>query len=185
MNTATELLVREHLADTVGLVPEAGYIKPAAHYFGGIADFWATTDPSKDTQKEIEQTLISATWIYPVNFLDESTGGACDDKPLMHFDYEFYLFTGYGLLRADETESPDIFGSKVLVQHNKFITAWLGIKEEFQGKRNIPGLTGYTSAKTSPVVQVEDIASMAECEFIPGAIGYAVRLRERASLLHV
>ena len=183
MNAATEILVRKHLATMVGNVPEAGYIKPAAQYFTGSEDFWAVTDPTKDTQNEVETTLIAGAWIYPVNFTDDALSGTCEGKPLMHFSYEFYLFIGYGLQRADESETPVIFDSKVLVQHNKFIAAWLGIKEEFLRKANIPGLAGYSRAQTAPVTQTEDIASMAVCEFIPGAIGYAVRLRETVSLL--
>lgn len=183
MDAATEILVRKHLAAIVATVPEAGYIKPAAQYFSGIEDFWATVDPTKDTQDEVEMSLIAGTWIYPVNFTDDATSGTCDGKPLMNFSYEFYLFVQYGLIRADESETPDVFDKKVLVQHNAFIAAWLGIKQEFQRKANIPGLTGYAKAETGPVVQIEDIASQAVCEFIPGAVGYAVRLRETVSLL--
>ena len=181
-----ELTVREALAETLKAVSSIGHIIPAAHYFNGKEDFWATVNTANNTQKEIETTPIEAVWLYPVNFAD--TAGAAD-SPRISLSYEMYLFKQYGLERETESEIPgvDVFNEKVLKLHNEFIEAWLGIKGEFQRTANIAGIDGdeWTERKTNPVVQVEDIANQAICEFIPGIIGFAVRLRETVTLREV
>lgn len=178
LTSANELIIRKALATTAGTVAEAGYIKPAAQYFSGIEEAWATFDQTKDSRDEIETSLIAATWIYPVNFLDDLTSGGLD-SPLVNLRYEFYLFRQYGVIRADESATPDIFDSKVLVQHNDFIAGWLGLKEAFQGNRNIAGLDAeeFATVQTTSLVQIDDIANQVICEFIPGIVGYAVRLQ--------
>jgi hypothetical protein len=95
-----EYIIRKWLAEQAGEVSEAGYIKPAAQYFSGIEEFFATADPSKDTRDEIETSLIAATWLYPANFIDDFTSGG-RDSPFVNWRYEFYLFRQYGQMRAD------------------------------------------------------------------------------------
>ncbi len=181
-----ELTIREALADTLETVTSIGKVIPAAHYFNGREDYWATVDVTKNTQKLIETTPIEACWIYPANFAD--TGGAAD-SPRISLSYEFYLFKQYGFERETESEIPsvDVFEEKVLKLHNAFIAAWLGIKGEFQRAASIAALSAddFAERKTNPVVQVEDIANQAICEFVPGVIGFAVRLRESVTLREV
>lgn len=180
-DTENELIVRKALADMVESVPETGYVIPAARYCSDFNDFWNQAEDGNDfeNQKDIETNLIAATWIYPVNFTDDfESGGA--DSPLMKFDYELYMFRQYGQLREDEDDAADIFSRKVLVQHNLFIAGWLGLKELFQRQANIAGLDVdvFAMARTNPLVQIEAIANRTQCEFIPGVVGFAVRLQE-------
>lgn len=173
-----ELTIREVLANKAGAIPELGYIRPSAQYFAGRADFWATVDQTKDTANEIEETLISATWIYPVSFVDDTTAASAH-SPLINLTYEFYHFTQYAALRDDETDTPDVFSSKVLKQHADFISGWLALKEAFQGEITIAELDPAEFAKrqTLPLVQFEDLGTQSICEFIPGVVGYDYRLR--------
>lgn len=183
LDAANELIIRKALATTAGAIAACGYIKPAPQYFSGIEDYYATTDGTKDTQIEIETQLVSALWIYPMLFTDDFTSGG-QDSPLINLEYEFYLFRQYGLMRADESSTPDVFDAKVLYQHNQFITAWLALKESFQGNRNIAGLdpSVFVTAQTTSLIQIEDINNQAVCEFIPGLVGYAVRLRTSVNI---
>lgn len=178
-----ELLVREALAGMIGTVPEAGYVVPAAHYFADAADYWAQYDPTKVTQKEIETEIVSATWLYPVNFRDDPTSGS-EHSPLKHVTYEIYIFRQYALQREDEAEIPDAFKKLVLYQHNKFIAAWLGIQAAFQRRAAIEALSGtdFVRRESTPVVQIEPIVPQAICEFIPRVIGFAVRLQETVQI---
>lgn len=166
----------------VETVPEAGYVIPSARYCNSISDFWAAADQSKDTRDEIETSPISSTWIYPVSFRDDFTSGGAD-SPLIELHYEIYYFVQYGLMRENE-ETADVFESKTLEQHNKFIAGWLGIKSAFQGKRNIDGLNIdlFITQQTSPLIQTEIIVNSAVCEFIPGLVGHAVRFIEAVKL---
>jgi len=183
LDRENELKCRKALADLIATVPEAGYVVPAARYSSGIEDFWAVADPTKDTRNELETSLIAATWVYPLIFSDDFTSGG-HDSPLVRFSYEIYLFRQYGLEREDESETPIVFDSKVLKEHNDFIAAWLGIKEAFQREAVIAELDPavFAERKTGPVVQIENIANQAVCEFVPGAVGYAVRLQETLRL---
>lgn len=177
-----ELEVRRHLATMVGNVPSAGYIIPSARYHSGIEDFWASVSSMKTTRDDVERSLIAATWIYPVSFLDIDNTGICPDKPVIHVTYEFYIFRQYGMERLDESETPDVFDSKVLKQEALFNEAWWGIKAEFQRNANIPGVDGFITKKTKPVTMPEDASTQAVCEFIPMAVGYALRLRETVEI---
>lgn len=177
--TAThELEVRKALATTASAVSAAGYIKPSAHYFSSSEEFWATTDVTKDTRAEIDAALVGGLWIYPVNFLDDLTSG-CADSPLMNLRYEFYLFRQYAATRSDETDTPDVFDAKVLYQHNQFIQAWIELRNEFLGSRNLSGYDAavFATLRSNSLVQIADIANQAVCEFIPNIIGYAVRMQ--------
>ena len=181
LDRENELLIRKALADIVGSVPEAGYVIPAARYCNGLEDFWASADlDEKNTRDEIDGALIAATWLYPLSFTDDFTAGICKEKPLVRMVYEIYMFRQYGLMRQDETETPDVFSKKVLVQHNDFVAGWLGVKEAFQREANLGALddSEYAEQKTTPVVQIEPIGNQVICEFIPGVIGFAVRLQE-------
>lgn len=182
MDIAAEEIVRKHLASRISNVAEAGEIRPAAQYFSSVEEYWATVKPSNDTRLEIDTDVVSAAWLYPINFTDDFTSGGAD-SPLMIFEYEIYLFRQYAAERADESEAPpDVFDTKVLRQHNAFIAAWVGLKQEFQRPTTIAGLSGFVTAQTRPLTQIEDIANQAICEFIPGVIGYAVRLRASVRL---
>ena len=178
LDATTELTIRQALAETAADISEAGYIKPAPQYFSGFREFWAVTDDTIDTQLEVEASLVAGTWIYPVSFADDFTSGG-KDSPLVKLRYEFYLFRQYGQMRADESDTPDVFDRKVLAQHNAFIKAFLALKEEFQGDRSIAGIDGdtFVTAYTSSLVQAEPIANQAICEFIPDVVGFAVRLQ--------
>lgn len=177
-----ELTIREVLATRINSVSEAGFVRPSAQYFGGREDFWAVVDPD-NAGNEIETSLIAATWIYPVNFVDDITSASAH-SPLINLTYEIYHFTQYGQMREDESDTADVFTEKVLKQHANFITAWLGIKEQFQGNITIAELdpTEFVVRQTTPVVQVEDMTTQAICEFIPGVVGYDVRLRETVQI---
>lgn len=177
IDTQTEITIRKALTEIVESVPEAGYVIPAPRYCNSIQSYWAAADPTKVTREEIETEEINATWLYPVNFVDDFTSGG-HDSPLISLQYEIYLFRQSGLVRGDETEMPDVFESKLLDQHNKFVAAWLGIKAAFQREANIDGLEAhiFVTRKTKPVTQVENIENLTACEFVPGVIGYAVRL---------
>jgi hypothetical protein len=183
LNGENELLVRKALAEIVETVPEAGYVIPAARYCSDINDYWTTRDASLESRREVESPLIDSTWVYPVSFQDDRSSGG-HDSPLVKLDYEFYIFRQYGLEREDEGETPDVFGSKVLKQHNAFVAAWLGIKEAFQREAAIAALDEDIAVerKSTPVVQVEPIGNMAACEFVPRALGFSVRLRETVKL---
>lgn len=174
-----ELNIRKVLAQKAGEISDLGFVRPSAQYFGGREDFWATVDPDKDTVNEVEMSLISATWIYPVNFVDDLTASS-PDSPLIRLTYEFYHFTQYGAMREDESETPDVFSSKVLSQHASFISGWLGLKEAFQRKATIAELDPeeFVVRQTTPVIQIEDMGTQSICEFIPGVVGYDYRLRE-------
>lgn len=178
MDAAAELIVRKAIANQAGLVASVGYVTPSPLYFSESADWWATTDAAKNTRKEIDQEPIAGLWIYPLQFVDDFTSGG-QDSPLVNVIYEFYLFRQYALDRGDESDTPELFESQCLVQHNKFVEAWLGLKESFQGNRNIAGLDPevFVTVKTSSLVQNEFIANQAPCEFVPGAVGFAVRLQ--------
>ena len=185
LDITNELIVRKAVADLVGTVAEAGYVIPSARYTSGIESFWASTDPTKLTQEGLETSYIAATWIYTISFIDDFASG-CSDKPLYNLTYEMYIFRQYGEMREDESVTPVVFDSKVLVQHNDFIAGWLGIKEAFQRRANIAGLSGaFVTAETQPIVQTEPIANQVICEFIPGVVGFAVRLQETVRLLEV
>lgn len=179
-----ELTVRKALADTIATVPEAGFVQPSPLYCSSIEDFWAVHDPSIDTNDEIDAARIAGCWLYPLQFVDDFSSG-CIDSPLVNVTYEAYLFRQYGLEREDENSMPVIFDSEVLLNHNLFVAAWLGIKAAFQGNRNIAGLPDgmFSLAKTTSTVQYAFIQNFAACEFVPGAAGFAVRLQQTVRLL--
>lgn len=183
LDRGEELIVRKALADIVATVPEAGYVIPSARYCSDTSDYWAASDPAKVTRDSIETALIGSTWIYPVNFIDDFTSGG-HDSPLVKITYELYLFKQYGLMRDDESDTPDVFSSKVLKEHNDFVAAWLGIKSEFQRESTIAGLDPelFAERKTTPIVQIENIVNQAICEFVPRAVGFAVRLQETVKI---
>jgi len=181
LDASQEILIRESLADTIATVSQAGFVQPSPLYCNDVTEFWATLDDTKDTKVEIDTSIVAACWIYPLLFEDVPDAG-CLDKPLIRLTYEFYLFRQYGLTREDESLTPDVFNSKVLANHNLFIAAWLGIKNEFQGRRTITGLTGFAFVKTTSITQAEDIQNQAICDFVPGIVGFAVRLRETVEL---
>lgn len=185
LDATQEIIIRESLAATLATVTDAGFIQPSPLYCNDVPGFWATLDDSKDTKDEIDQTIVAACWLYPVLFEDVADAG-CLDKPLIRLTYEFYLFRQYGLTREDETATPDIFNSKVLVNHNLFISAWLGIKNALQGRRTMDmtglGLTGFSSVHTNSIIQDGDIQNQEICQFVNGIVGFSVRLRETVEL---
>jgi hypothetical protein len=179
-----ELLVRKALAETLAGITELGYVIPSPLYCNDISEFWATLDgENTDTKDEIETQTIAATWLYPLQFVDDFTSGG-NDSPLVRLTYEIYQFRQYGLEREDENQNPDIFNSQVLKQHNRFIAGWLGVKAAFQGNRNIASIDSeiFATAKTTSVVQLELIQNLAVCEFVPGIVGFAVKLQETIEL---
>lgn len=184
ITAAQELSIRQALANTVGGIAAAGFVIPTPLYCNGVEDFWATLDSSVDTKCEIEQTPIAACWIYPLHFVDDFTSGG-EDSPLINLTYEFYLFRQYGLEREDENDPPEIFNSQVLKAHNLFVEAWLETKSEFQGKRSIAGIDPavFAKAQTTSIVQPELIQNLAVCEFVPGIVGYAVKMHETVKIL--
>ena len=171
-----ETAIRRHIAAILGGVSDIGYVIPATLYFNDIGEFWATLDPTADTADEIETKNIAACWFYPVRFSDSDQ----TDSPLVQLVYELYLFRQFGLGRVNEDGVGDVFTSQILTLHEKFITAYLGIKAEFQRKANVAGLSDadFTRRQTTPVVQVESIDDEAICKFVPGVTGWAVRFEE-------
>lgn len=185
LTAENELVIRKALDETIAGVTEAGYIVPAPIFFNDTADFWATVDP-KTTQNDIETTPIAALWIYPLQPADNPEEGS-DHSPLVDLTYEFYLFRSYAFTRADESDTPDIFGAAVLAAHNLFTKAWIDIKAAFQGKRNIAGLPPdvFAIARTTSLVFPEFIENRVPCQFIPGVLGFAVKMQETVELLAV
>lgn len=179
-----ELTIRQAIADTLAPVTDAGYIQPSPLYLSDISDFWATFDPSQNTKSEIDAARVAGLWIYPIRFEDDPTSG-CPDNPAVKLTYELYLFRQYALTRAnDATPSMQIFDEQVLVHHNKFISAWLGIKAALQGNRSL-GLDSNVFAlnDTTSVVQIDNIQNLAICDFVPSAAGFVVRLQETVNIL--
>lgn len=185
LDKANEIIIRKALATTLETVTDAGFVQPSPLYCNDVSEFWATLDNSNDTKDEIDQTIVPCCWLYPILFEDVPDAG-CMDKPLIRLTYEMYLFRQYGLAREDETDTPDVFNSKVLANHNLFVGAWLGIKNAFQGRRTMDmtgiGLTGFSSAFTNSVVQTDDIQNQDVCQFVNGIVGFSVRLRETVEL---
>jgi len=175
---AAEIIVREAIAAQAALVADVGYVTPSPLYFTDRADFWATLAASNNTRDEIDAGIIAGLWIYPLQFVDDFSSGGID-SPLVNLTYEMYLFRQYALEREDEGATPDLFESECLKQHNLFVKGWLGLKSSFQGKRTIAGLDPdiFVTVKTTSLVQNEFIANQAPCEFVPGAVGFAVRLQ--------
>jgi hypothetical protein len=176
-----QLQILQALTNTVATVPEAGVPIPTPLYCNDISEFWGTFDgDNKDTQEEIETTLIAATWIYPVQPIDDLTSSK-PDSPEVNLTYELYQFRQYGLEREDENEMPDVFNKQILKQHSLFTKGWIDLKAEFQGNRNIDGLD-YTNifakAQTTSLVFPERIQNLAVCDFVPGIVGFAVRMQE-------
>jgi hypothetical protein len=184
LTAENELIIRKGLADTNGGITEAGYVIPAPMFFNDRGDFWSTVNSNNDTQFEIETTPIAATWIYPLQPVDNPEQGS-DHSPLVDLTYEFYQFRSYAFTREDESETPDIFGSKVLAAHNLFTKGWVDIKAAFQGKRNMTGLPEdvFAIARTTSVVFPEFIQNRVPCLFIPGVVGFAVKMQEKIQLM--
>jgi hypothetical protein len=184
LDAETELLVRRALAYTLTGIPAAGHVIPAPLYCNDIAEFWGTLAQVLNTKDDIETSSIAAVWLYPLQFVDDtSVGGA--DSPQIDLTYEFYLFRQYGLEREDENDRPDLFNSELLKSHNLFVRAWLDIKSAFQGNRNIAGLDPaiFAKAKTTSIVQGEFIQNLDLCEFVPGIVGFTVKLQETVKIL--
>lgn len=179
LEAAQELTIRQALATTIDAIDEAGFVIPAPLYCNGIEEFWGTLDGTAiNTKDEIEQGNVAACWIYPLQYSDDLTSSK-PDSPLVNFTYEFYLFRQYGLEREDETATPEIFNSQVLKLHNKFVKAWLDIKTAFQGNRSLGLDSGiFVQAITTSIVQPDFIQNQSQCEFVPGVVGFAVKLRE-------
>jgi hypothetical protein len=180
-----ELTIRQALASTVAGVAEAGYVIPAPIFFNDRSDFWQTENPST-SQLAIETTPIAATWVYPLHPVDDPQEGT-DHSPELDLTYEFYLFRSYAFTRGDESVTPDVFGSKVLAAHNLFTKAWIGIKAAFQGKRNIAGLPAgmFAVARSTSIVFPEFIENRQPCVFIPGVLGFALKMQETVELMEV
>lgn len=185
LDKSNEIIIRKALAATLATVTDAGFVQPSPLYCNDVAEFWATLDATKDTKDEIDQTIVPCVWLYPILFEDVPDAG-CLDKPLIRLTYEMYLFRQYGLAREDETATPDVFNATLLANHNLFISAWLGIKNEFQGRRTMDmtgiGLTGFQSAITTSIVQADDIQNQDVCQFVNGIVGFSVRLKETVEL---
>lgn len=178
----TELVVRKAISDKIATIPEAGSVNPSPLYLNDAAEFWATFDNSKDTKDEIETNLVAACWVYPLSFTDDLSSSS-PDSPLVFVDFEIYLFRQYGLQREDETDTPDIFNASRLVQHDKFISAWLDIKAEFQGLRNIgldPAI--FAIGKTTSIVMTENIQNFTTCDFVPRIGGFLARMKETVQI---
>lgn len=182
MTAAEELQIREKLSESLNTVTSIGEVIPAPLYCNDASDFYATLDSAKDSKDEIELTPIAACWFYPIGFSDDLTSSK-PDSPLVLLDYELYLFRQYGLQRADETETPDVFDSQMLKLHNQFIEAYLGIKSVFQGNR-LMGLDTNVFAinQTTSIVHNQDIENKAICKFVPGIVGFAATLRETVKI---
>jgi hypothetical protein len=185
LTAENELIIRRALAETIADVADAGFVVPAPIVFNDQADFWATVDP-KTTRKDIETAAIAATWLYPLQPVDHTEEGS-DHSPLVELTYEFNLFRSYAYTRSDESETPDIFGSEVLAAHNLFTKAWIEIKAAFQGKRNIAGLPDgiFSIARTTSLVFPEFIQNKGPCLFIPGVLGFSVKMQETVELMAV
>jgi hypothetical protein len=191
LSAENELIIRRKQAEMIGTITEAGYVIPAPIYFNDRGDFWNTVDPeTTHDQKFLETSPIAACWIYPLLPTDADPareGIGSDHSPLVNLTYEYYLFRSYAFTRADESDTPDLFGSKVLAAHNLFTKAWLDIKAAFQGKRNIAGLPDgvFSFAKTTSIVFPAFIENRVPCVFIPKVLGFAVRMRETVQLMEV
>ena len=174
-----EKILRQALATTLEGVSNIGFVIPSRLRFNGIEEFWGTLDESKETKIDIETSIVAGCWVYPMHFTDDTTSSP-PDSPQVSLDYEMYLFRQYGLERENEDEPDKIFEHQLLKLEDQFVEAWLGIKEEFQGNRNIAGIDSarFAKAKTSSIFQPEDIDDEAICRFVPGIVGFAVRLRE-------
>ncbi len=185
MTAENELVIRQALADTIDAISEAGIVVPAPVFYNDRGDFWAENDP-KTSKADLETTQIAATWIYPLQAVDDAEQGS-DHSPLVNLTYEFYLFRSYAFTRADESVTPDVFGSKVLAAHNLFTKAWIDIKAAFQGKRNIDGLPDgmFAVARTQSLEFPEFIENRVPCLFIPNVLGFAVRMHETVQLMEV
>jgi hypothetical protein len=177
MNDAEELIVREWIVGRVAAATTLARIVPAPIVFVDKADYLAThlglTAPT--TAKAIVQSHVAAAWIYLKGATDDPTTPA--HSPLTTWPYECYLFSEASLERADESlVGPDDFLKLTLRRHNEFVANFVNLKEALQGEINIPGLTGYATAKTLPVKVREEIQHDTDCEFVRGVRGDSVRL---------
>lgn len=179
-----EITLRKVLAAKVAEVPEAGYVLPTPNIFAGKSDFWAQCDPTKTSQSDIEKTLINATWIYFLGFVDDPANGH-NDAPLVKVTYEFYVFQQYAQIRQDETIVADPVDAKMLKKYNDFVGAVLKLREEFQGTREIAELdqAEFFIKQTTSLIQPEFINNRSVCTFVPGVLGFSVRLRETVNIL--
>lgn len=175
---ADELVLREKMAvNASGLASLSGIkVNPASLLLNDASDFWATFDQSVNTKDEIDQNLIAALWIYPIDFIPADD----TDSPIIDFPYEHYLFVQYGVGRADEAEDATLFNSQRLAQEDKFYAAWLELMSLYRGRANIDGLPDgkYAVMKSSSMQTNGEIERFANCDFVRGIVGFSVRMRE-------
>lgn len=174
-------IVLKRVTQQLEMVPANGQVRPSPQYFSKAADFWNTVTPSVETRNQVEEPLINATWVYPVNFITDPTSGQLGN-PDRTFFFEIYRFTQYGNIRVDQTSTPDVYNSRVLSQWMLFLEGWLGTMEKFGRKNNIPGLDGYAIKSTQPIQQFADMGSTKMCQYISGVVGYDIRFRLTVNL---
>lgn len=177
-----EKIVRKHICEQIiaPSMPTGSRIIPAPIYFNDKEDYWKTNEAvSYNTQDDIEGAHIMFCCVYFVNFVDLE-GPA--DSPLIGVLYEMHLFSQYETERSDENISPDAFNKKMLLKHNEFIDCILDLKEAFQGRRNIPGLSGYAVSRTTSLVQSERVQNKVATEFVPGISGHLAKFQETVQL---
>lgn len=188
LSLENETIITKRIATKIETVPEAGIAIPSPIYFQDRADFLAVFDPEA-TQEAIETKPIAACWFYPILPDKERAGrGAIGShhSPFFFLTYELYLFRGYRWTRADESELPaDPFDQRILQQHRLFTKAWLDIDAEFVGHQRIPGLSTetYKIARWTNITFPTAIEDRAQCKFIPGLFGFAIRMHQRVELL--
>lgn len=178
---AEHFTVLEHAADKCAAVSEAGYVLPAPLYFQDRADFWATVAAiALNTRDAIETSPVKFCSFSFLRYEDDIKEG-CEDEPLLTLLLNIYLFHERNLEREDESGA-DSFLKKLLKNHNDFLSALYGIREQFLGTQAIAGLPEGYAAETQGLAQIDFTREMEECRFIPGVRGFAADLQLRTEV---
>lgn len=176
MTPENESLIRIRLDDMIRPRMGSGKTLLSPLFYNDASEYWrSNSEVDYTTQDQLETSTIKAAWVLFSGFTDDPTTPA--HSPLITLNYQLYLFEQYDSMREDESSiDPEFVDQRQLKVYNDFIATILRLKAAFQGERVIPGLPDFTVKETLPLTIIESIQERVECIYIPGVIGFSIRL---------
>jgi len=178
ITAADQLLILESLVTTISA--ETGYrVLPSPEKFVDKRDFLASDETvvstDRDTQDKMDAIDVAAVWCFFRGWSD--VPGSPEDSPIKYFNYDLVFFKQKDRERLDEN---DTFEKTILKNYNDIITAVFNLQYELQGSRNLGVLdpARYAIQETTSLIVQQELEYEAQCEFIPGILGYRIVLRE-------
>lgn len=153
LTTARENTIRAYLAaqSLIALPDYANHIFPTPVYFASAQDFAAM----------VQETFVQKTYkvfYLMINFgrFEDSRTRGCDDDPVLTVSYKFQLFRETQEARNSNPNS-----------HDQLVTDMVNLRNRFLATQDITP----NQIVHSPLVQVGDMITIQDCEYVVGILG--------------